>query len=113
MYLFVQTKLVIEWGTFALTIISVCAVVFGSIWNFNRARKKDFNEAMDKKADAKEVNEKFNTHAERIKNVRQSLESHEKNNDSQFLSLKELMAEYHATQNHMSDRIDKIWEKVK
>jgi len=112
MYLLLQTKLMIESWHLFLTGISTCVVVFAFIWNFNRARKKDFKEAMETKADIKLVESEFKTHSERINNVKESLESHEKSNKDQFLVLKDIMAESHATQSHISERIDRILEML-
>jgi len=95
----------IEGWHLILTSAGVCLAVFGFVWNFNRARRKDFNEAMEKKADKEMVNEK-------LSNIDKRINLHEKNNDSQFISLKESMAEYHATQMYISERIDKILEKI-
>ena len=112
MYFLFQTQLMIEGWHLALTSILTCVTVFGFVWNFNRARKNDFNEAMEKKADKKVVELELEKHSERINNASISLINHEKHNKDQFLVLKDIMDESHATQSHISERIDRIFEML-
>lgn len=111
MYILSKTLTIEGWHLF-LTGVTVCVVVAGFVMNLNRARKKDFEKAMAQKADDSKVSEKFKTHEEKINNVKQGLEDHKQHNNMQFDSLEDKIDEFHATQNHVSERVDRIYEML-
>ena len=109
MYLLFTAITVGGWQLF-LTSVSVCVVVSGFVWNLNRARRKDFEKAMEEKADIRLVESELKTHTERILNVKEKLVEHEKQNNIEFKSVKSIIEEQHATMNYVSTRVDDIYK---
>ena len=109
MYLLFTAITVGGWQLF-LTSVSVCVVVSGFVWNLNRARRKDFEKAMEEKADFRLVESELKTHTERILNVKEKLVEHEKQNNIEFKSVKSIIEEQHATMNYVSTRVDDIYK---
>lgn len=67
MYLFILAQiLMIEWWHLGLTAIAMIISTFIGMYNINRARKKDLQNQLDKKADIAVVNREFKIRDERI-----------------------------------------------
>ena len=63
------SEIVINLGQLMFTGAGVCIAVFVFVWNFNRARKGDFEKAMKGKADIEVVRREFTIRDERLKSV--------------------------------------------
>ncbi len=98
-------KITFEYFELLLTGLGIVAVICGImipfIWNKHRARKRDFNDAMEKKADGELFLEKLKSQNLKIIMQETSLNLHTENNKVQF----EIIT---TTLNRMTARVDEI-----
>lgn len=100
-------------------ILAIAAILVPFIWNSHRARRRDFKEAMDTKADEIITKERMDAqkelvkeqlHSQSLKIVMQAtrLDQHEISNQTQFVSHNTEMLQVNKTMAGMSKRIDEI-----
>lgn len=108
MWLFLPVVLSTQAWTVIFTGVGTSITVFAFVWNFNRGRKKEFQEAMEKKADAAVVKSDFETRDEMINTIRIKVKGLEKNTDSQFSGIKDQLEEIRTGQEYANSRSDEI-----
>lgn len=102
----------IEGWHLGLSTLSVILAFVVTLWNVNRARKKDFNDIIIRKADKEVVKKDFQTRDEKINSLNVRITDHEKHNVDQYTNLKEHLEELNASIGHIHGRVDKIYEKL-
>ena len=113
MYLFIKAQILTinGWQLLLAAVTMIISFVL-LIWKIDRARKKDFKTEIEKKADIIHVNSELKNRDEKINTIRVKLEEHEKNNISQFVSIKDNLEEILSVSEHTNQRIDKIFEML-
>jgi FtsZ-interacting cell division protein ZipA len=111
MYLLLQAQtLSIEGWHLALSTIAMIITFIIGIWRIDRARKKDFKDELDKKADIVVVESHFLNRDEKINTIDVRLNEHEKNNNAQFTHIKEGLEEVTSRLDYSNSKIDRVHE---